>query len=135
MTEEEELKTEWEPPPEAPPHVNVNLVAALGAGALMVFAFAVLATWVVMRDEQVKINPGGGSVPARLGEADINLIKQAPFVLETRAYAQKEHEAQVLESYGWTAPDAGEIHVPIERAMAHVIAEQQHPDGGVPWGP
>lgn len=127
--EERELAIEWEASEPEPPEFSIPVVTILGFGALFIFAFAVVATYAVMRNQQVSINPGAGEIPSVLGKADINIIRQAPFLLDTRAYAQKDDDRRRLRAYGWVDPDAGVIHIPVTRAMRLVLA--QYPDGGL----
>lgn len=133
--EKDKLSEEWTVPPEAPPRVSTWLLLGLAAGTMMVFAFAVLATWVVMDAQQRHLEPAGPSVPARLGKAQINLIRQAPMTLDVRAQQKYDADQARLSSYGWASDGGEEIHIPITEAMRRVIATQGAADGGVPWKP
>jgi hypothetical protein len=128
-SEELEEKLQWEQPPQESPHVGMGMVLALAAGALLVFGFATLSIWVFTERWQSARNPRGASTPARLGQAEINLLNQLPFLLDTRAYRQQEEKVRRLHGYGWVDRERGLIHIPVEQAMELYLEREAAGEG------
>ncbi|MEM9553598.1 MAG: hypothetical protein AAGC60_05015 [Acidobacteriota bacterium] len=63
-----------------------------------------------------------GWVLRRMAEEESRKVFERPYpALE--AY-EREQEQQLSAGYHWLDPDAGRVHLPIERAMELVVAEQ-----------
>ena len=60
-----------------------------------------------------------------IGKAEIGIVDQTPFETTRGAEHYRREQMQRLNSYGWVDPAKGTIHVPIERAIEQVLAEQQ----------
>ncbi|HSP79884.1 MAG TPA: hypothetical protein VLQ93_15230 [Myxococcaceae bacterium] len=127
MKREDESKIEWSTPEREAVGIRTPLVVAVGFGTLVVFAFAVVATWAVLQYRERHLNPYGASVPAVLGQPDINIVNQTPFVRDTRAYQLLESKRARLGTYGWVDRERGLVHIPIERAMERVVERRGAP--------
>ncbi len=131
MSRGDESKVEWETPERDKDPVIGRLVGAVITGALIVFTFFVVGTWVQFQEREEHLNPAGPSMPQELGKAEINIVNTGLIQLDTRAYEEKERQHQRLHEYGWVDRDGGVVHIPIERAIERVVSEQrQRREGG-----
>ncbi len=127
MKREGESGVEWRTPEREAVGIRTPMVVAVGFGTLVVFAFAVVATWAVLQYREHHLNPYGASVPEVLGQPDINIVNQTPFERDTRAYQLLEKKRERLNAYGWADRERGLVHIPIERAMERVVERQGAP--------
>ncbi len=130
MSGEDESKVEWETPEREKQPVRGWFVSTVIAGALILFTFFVVGTWVQLQARQKHLSPAGPFEPQELGKAEINIVNTGLMQLDTRAYDEKNEQLQRLHEYGWVDRDAGVVHIPIERAIERVVSEQQQRRGG-----
>lgn len=128
MSHEPSHSTEHLPPPEAQAdeHVASYKIVAVGVIALIVFGGA---TWWSSRilDRTARTLTPAGPLPVgkEIGKPEIGIVDQTPFET-TRGAEQYRHEQLTrLNSYGWVDPEKGIIHVPIEKAIEQLLAQQQ----------
>jgi len=95
--------------------VSALPIAAVGAGSLLVFFLASLATVSFLRLRQRENPPI--PLPAELGQSKIGLVEQQIFELADRGERQRAAQRARLGSYGWVDRQAGVAHIPIDRAM------------------
>ncbi len=118
--------------------IRTGRVVAVGAGALLVFFLASLATLSWLR-----VRMGDGPPlppPPELGRSKIGLVEQQLFDGQTRGGRDRAARLERLGSYGWVDRRAGVVHVPIERAMQLVAGgvraspapARPGPNGGEP---
>ncbi len=128
MSQEPSHSTEHLPPPEAQAdeHVAGFKVVAIGVTALVVFG---AATWWSSRilDRTARTLSPAGPLPIgkEIGKAEIGIVDQTPFETTRGAEHYRREQLQRLNSYGWVDPAKGIIHVPIEKAIEQLLAEQQ----------
>ncbi len=128
MSYEPSHSTEHLPPPEAQAdeHVAGFKVVAIGVTALVVFG---AATWWSSRilDRTARTLSPAGPLPIgkEIGKAEIGIVDQTPFETTRGAEHYRREQLQRLNSYGWVDPAKGIIHVPIEKAIEQLLAEQQ----------
>jgi len=128
MSQEPSHSTEHLPPPEAQAdeHVAGFKVVAIGVTALVVFG---AATWWSSRilDRTARTLSPAGPLPVgkEIGKAEIGIVDQTPFETTRGAEHYRREQLQRLNSYGWVDPAKGIIHVPIEKAIEQLLAEQQ----------
>lgn len=125
MNREEESKAEWSTPAREKDKVTNRRLVLIAVGALAVFTVFVVATYFQLQARQQHLNPGGAVVPEVLGQAEINIVNQAPMVLDTRAHQQREQKRQWLHSYGWVDRERGVVHIPIHEAIRQVVEEER----------
>ncbi len=131
MSRDDEPKVEWETPERQRDAVSGRFVAAVLAGALIVFTFFVVGAWAQLQERLRHLNPAGPYTPPVLGKAEINIVNTGLIQLDTRAEEERERQRQRLHGYGWVDRDAGVVHVPIEQAIERVVSEQAgRRDGG-----
>jgi hypothetical protein len=109
--------------PTPPQHDRLpsRLILAVGGGWLVLVVLALLAVRWWERKSQPAERAGA---PSRMGEAEIGIVNQRPFALEDEAPSLRAEQGSRLETYGWVDRSAGIIHVPIDRAMEQVLAEE-----------
>ncbi|WP_224366348.1 hypothetical protein [Hyalangium versicolor] len=109
--------------PSPPQHDRLpsRLIIGVGVGWLVL---VVLVLFAVRWWEGRSLPSEKAGVPARMGEAEIGDVNQRPFALEDAAPRLRAEQGARLETYGWVDRGAGIIHVPIERAMEQVLAEE-----------
>ncbi len=128
MSYEPSHSTEHLPPPEAQAdeHIAGFKVVAIGVTALVVFG---AATWWSSRilDRTARTLSPSGPLPVgkEIGKAEIGIVDQTPFETTRGAEHYRREQLQRLNSYGWVDPAKGIIHVPIEKAIEQLLAEQQ----------
>ena len=128
MSQEPSHSTEHLPPPEAQAdeHIAGFKVVAIGVTALVVFG---AATWWSSRilDRTARTLSPAGPLPIgkEIGKAEIGIVDQTPFETTRGAEHYRREQLQRLNSYGWVDPAKGIIHVPIEKAIEQLLAEQQ----------
>lgn len=132
MSADDESKVEWETPERNRAPVSGWFVAAILAGAFIVFTFFCVGAWAQLQERQRHLNPAGPSMPQVLGKAEINIVNSGLIQLDTRAYDEQNAQRERLHGYGWVDVDAGMAHVPIEWGIQRVVTEQHRRDGGVP---
>ena len=128
MSHEPSHSTEHLPPPEAQAdeHVAGYKVVAVGAIALVVFAAAVAWSARILDRTARTLSPSGPlPVGKEIGKAEIGIVDQTPFETTRGAERYRREQLKKLNSYGWVDPKKGIIHVPIERAIEEMLAEQQ----------
>ena len=115
------MSSEYTPPPPDPGHLPARRIALVGAGWLVLIALSVLAThfWRGRSRPASRAEP-----PSVMGRAEIAIVNQRPFALEDQAPRLLGEQQSRLEGYGWVDRDAGVIHVPVERALDAVLAEE-----------
>ena len=101
------------------PGRRLALVGA--AGVATILAFAAVSTAMVL------IRP---SPPRRDGQAPsaIGMVEQTPIEVQDRGLAVERRERAALDVAGWVDVDAGIAQIPIDQAMARVVAAYR--DGG-----
>jgi hypothetical protein len=128
MSHEPSHRTEHLPPPEAQAdeHIAGFKVVAVGVVALIVFGAATVWSSRILEREAKTLSPSG-PIPAgkEIGKAEIGIVDQTPFETTRGAEHYRREQMQRLNSYGWVDPAKGTIHVPIERAIEQVLAQQQ----------
>jgi hypothetical protein len=128
MSHEPSHSTEHLPPPEAQAdeHVAGFKVVAIGVTALVVFG---AATWWSSRilDRTARTLSPAGPLPVgkEIGKAEIGIVDQTPFETTRGAEHYRREQLQRLNSYGWVDPAKGIIHLPIEKAIEQLLADQQ----------
>ena len=103
------------------PGRKLAVIAVIGIGVVLAGA-AVSTALVLVRPASP---PGGGQAPSAIG-----MVEQTPIGVQDRGLAVARRERAALDLGGWVDRDAGIAQVPIEQAMARVVAAYR--DGGAP---
>jgi hypothetical protein len=128
MSYEPSHSTEHLPPPEAQAdeHVAGYKIVAVGVIALAVFAAAVAWSARILDRTARTLSPSGPlPVGKEIGKPEIGIVDQVPFETTRAAERYRREQLQKLNSYGWVDQRKGIIHVPIEKAIEEVLAEQR----------
>jgi hypothetical protein len=121
------------PPPEAQEGTGIAMGTVVAVGIISVVLFARGSLWAyrIFQTTTREMNPAGHPyIPAAIGQEEINIVDQVPFELNrwvTRYRDEYVNEKGTgrLQTYGWTDPKKGTIHIPIDRAMDLIVEEQQ----------
>ena len=128
MSHEPSHSTEHLPPPEAQAdeHVASFKIVAVGVIALLVFGAATVWSARILDRTARTLSPAGPlPVGKEIGKPEIGIVDQTPFETTRGAETYRREALQRLNSYGWVDPQKGVIHVPIEKAIDEMLAEQQ----------
>ena len=128
MSHEPSHSTEHLPPPEAQAdeHVASGRIIAVGVLALLVFAGATWWSTRTWRTTTTRLEPNGPIAPgAEIGKPEIGLVEQVPFETSRGAEQYRREQHEWLNGYGWIDREKGVIHVPIEKAIDQLLAQQQ----------
>lgn len=108
-----------------PAHDDVDYGKVVGVGVVSLIIFAISIWWAgIIMHRQVE------RVEAKTGRArefdrhrsEIGIVDQVPFVADKRLPIWKAERQKVLNGYGWVDRGKGTVHIPIEEAMAKVVA-------------
>ena len=127
MSHEPSHSTEHLPPPEAQAdeHVASFKIVAVGVIALVVFGAATVWSARILDRTARTLSPAGPlPVGKEIGKPEIGIVDQTPFETTRGAEKYRREALQRLNSYGWVDPQKGVIHVPIEKAIEEMLAEQ-----------
>jgi len=128
MSHEPSHSTEHLPPPEAQAdeHVAGFKIVAVGVIALLVFGAATVWSARILDRTARTLSPAGPlPVGKEIGKPEIGIVDQTPFETTRGAETYRREALQRLNSYGWVDPQKGVIHVPIDKAIDEMLAEQQ----------
>src|SRR3569623_964254 len=114
--------------------MNLTKIMAVGVVSLVVFAVGVIAAYFLWQGQRADIRKGGAEKDrAVLGKAEIGIVDQVLFTADYRLEEWRAEHKKRLETYGWIDKAKGIAHIPIEQAMAKVIASPPDIAGeGVP---
>ena len=115
--------------------VDSRTVVLVGVGALVTFLVASLAAMAYLRHE-VQARPPAG-LPPELGQTKIALVEQSPFFDAAGLRGDRDRAARLarLNGQGWVDRARGVAHIPIEEAMALVVAGARPPASQPPTAP
>jgi len=128
MSHEPSHSTEHLPPPEAQADERVSSfkIVAVGVIALLVFGAATVWSARILDRTARTLSPAGPlPVGKEIGKPEIGIVDQTPFETTRGAEKYRGEALQRLNSYGWVDPQKGVIHVPIDKAIDEMLAEQQ----------
>jgi hypothetical protein len=115
-------------------HVDARSVILVGVGALLLFAVAG-ASAIAYLHHRAGQRPGP-PLPEEIGSTKIALVEQQLFESgPLRGDRARAAQRARLEGIGWVDRTAGVVHIPIDRAMALVVAGQRAPRGAAPAAP
>ncbi len=95
---------------------------------IFLFLFTVATLWAfsLLRTEEGKLDPQPViPSPRQIGKPQIGMVNQRLFELQLEAKEKREGQLRRLNSYGWVDRDKQIIHIPIDRAMELLSAEQR----------
>ncbi len=128
MSHEPSHSTEHLPPPEAQAdeHVATFKIVAVGVIALVVFGAATVWSARILDRTARTLSPAGPlPVGKEIGKAEIGIVDQTPFETTRGAEHYRREQLRRLNSYGWVDPGKGLIHVPIDKAIDQLLAQEQ----------
>ena len=118
--------------PAAPPTRDVEKlptksITVVLAAALFIFGIGLWAANLerLGNISQLHQDFGEPDHPAGVGQPELGIVDQEPFEIEARAQHYRVDALKKLHSYGWVDRPKGVIHIPVEKAMEQVLAEQQ----------
>jgi hypothetical protein len=107
-----------------PDQIASRRIVAVGIGSILVFATGVVAAWIVLGARMRVLEPNGPTPATHAGRPQVALVNQRLFE-QPQTEAWRAAQRGRLESYGWVDRDRGIIHIPIERAIDLVLAEEK----------
>jgi hypothetical protein len=130
MSHEPSHSTEHMPPPEAQAEEGIGWFGVIGTGiaSILIFAIATFVVYRYMEQREKSLQVGGAlPIPAQMGQAEVGIVDQVPFDVTRSLQAYRTERVERLSSWGWMDRKQGTIHIPIDRAMELVLAEQKEP--------
>jgi hypothetical protein len=114
--------------------MNLKKIIAVGVVSLVVFAVGIICAYFLMVGQRAEIRQAGAERPrTELGKAEIGIVDQVLFSSDNRIEIWRAEHKKRLESYGWIDKAKGVAHIPIDQAMAKVVASPPDiPGEGVP---
>jgi len=115
------MRGEYTPPPSDRGQLPALLIALVAGGWLLLVVVSLLAA----RWWEVRSRPASRAGPSPvMGHREVADVNQSPFALDDKATRLRGEQRSRLDGYGWVDRDAGLIHLPVERAMEQVLAEE-----------
>ncbi len=114
--------------------MNLKKIIFIGVLSLAVFAAGIVWAYFLLVGQRAEIRRAGPEkVATEMGKAEIGIVDQILFSDDNRLDVWKAEHKHRLESYGWIDKAKGVAHIPIEQAMAKVVASPPDIAGeGVP---
>jgi hypothetical protein len=128
MSHEPSHSTEHLPPPEAQADERIASfkIVAVGVVALLVFGAATVWSTRILDRTARTLSPAGPlPVGKEIGKPEIGIVDQTPFETTRGAAHYRREQLRRLNSYGWVDPAKGIIHVPIDKAIDQLLAQEQ----------
>lgn len=110
------------PEPKEPEGLAIGTIVLVSLASLVVFTAGVYWAERIL-DREAPVTRSADEA----GDAEIGIVNQLPFAQDVRAQTIRERDLERLASFGWVDRKAGRIHVPVERAMEALVAEE-HPE-------
>ncbi|HSQ02607.1 MAG TPA: hypothetical protein VLN59_01150 [Burkholderiales bacterium] len=104
--------------------VHTTAVSAVGIAVLGVIGLVLLAAYLLVTVWHAHVNGANAPLDARPADP---VLESAPQTDRAQYAAEKK---KLLESYGWVEPQQGIARIPIERAMALLVARGNATRGG-----
>ncbi len=130
MSHEPSHSSEYMAPPPAQAEEGIRWFGVIGTGvaSLLIFAIATFVVYRYMGQRERSLQPVGPlPIPAEMGKAEVGIVDQVPFDVTRASQAYRSERIERLSSWGWMDRKQGTIHIPIDRAMDLVLAEQKEP--------
>ena len=127
MSQQPSHSTESLPPPDDQEEeaIHWGKVVGVGVAALLVFTGATYVSHRYQQTREKELQPHGPApLPPQIGQAEIGIVDQVPFDVSRALANYKQDRMRRLESWGWSDRKRGLVHMPIERAMERIVAEQ-----------
>src|SRR4051812_5146617 len=103
--------------------MNLKKIIAVGVVSLLVFAVGIICAYFLMVGQRAEVRRLGPERPrTELGKAEIGIVDQVLFSSDNRLEIWRAEHKKRLESYGWIDKTKGVAHIPIDQAMAKVVA-------------
>jgi len=114
--------------------MNLKKIIFVGVLSLAVFAAGIVWAYFILVGQRAEIQRNGVEKTAtELGKSEIGIVDQVLFSVDNRLEVWRAEHKKRLETYGWIDKAKGVAHIPIEQAMAKVIASPPDIAGeGVP---
>jgi len=114
--------------------MNLKKIIFVGVLALVVFAAGIVWAYFIMVGQVNEIRRNGPArVATEIGKPEIGIVDQILFSADNRLDVWKAERKQRLEGLGWIDKGRGIVHIPIDQAMAKVVASPPDiPGEGVP---
>jgi len=114
--------------------MNLKKIIFVGILSLAVFAAGIVWAYFILVGQRAEIQRNGAEKNAtELGKSEIGIVDQVLFSVDNRLEVWRAEHKKRLESYGWIDKAKGVAHIPIEQAMAKVVASPPDIAGeGVP---
>src|SRR5262249_5612958 len=104
-----------------PDQIPSRKAIVVGVVSIIAFAIGILASIALLvRRGPIKPPPPAASA---IGQREIGIVYQRPFS-QPDIVSRREPQKGRLHSYGWVDRKRGIVHIPIERAMERLLAEQ-----------
>lgn len=103
--------------------MNLKRIVVIGVAALVLFAAGVIWAYFIMVGQLAEIRRNGSPRAAtEIGKPEIGIVDQVLFSTDNRLDVWKAERKKRLEGVGWIDKTKGIAHIPIEQAMAKVVA-------------
>jgi hypothetical protein len=117
-----------------PDRVERRFVVGVALVTLSITALACLVAWAVMRTAASQASlTGVHRIRAQLPHAPANDLATDLFADEQSASENQQKQASArLHSFGWSQPEHGLVHVPIDRAFELYLGGMRAPGAAAP---
>lgn len=115
-------------PPEEPEALPYRQLALIGVIVLGVFGVGIVWSTTILNETAKEQRPTGapiGDVPREMFQYEVGIVNQRMFELDNRAEQKRADQLKRLHSWGWADGERKLAHIPIERAMELMVAEQK----------
>ena len=114
--------------------MNLKKIMIIGVLSLVVFAAGIVWAYFIMQGKVAEIRRNGAPRAAtEIGKPEIGIVDQVLFSTDNRLDVWKAEHTKRLEGVGWIDKAKGIAHIPIDQAMARVVASPPDiPGEGVP---
>ena len=104
--------------------VNIKMIVAVGAIAMVVFMFSAFIAWKILVGDVARIEAAGVANPAPLqGQKEINIVDSVQFTEDDRLLLWRAQMHERLTGYSWADKTAGRVRLPITVGMKKAMAE------------
>jgi hypothetical protein len=110
--------------------VQMGKIVAVGVISLIIFIIsAVIAKLMLDHDTADLTSQGGPATATEIGKAEVGIVDQIEFDIDTRLEDWRAARKKRLHSYGWVDKSKGLVHIPIDVAIDQVVTQY---GGGAP---
>ena len=103
--------------------VDYGKVIGVGVASLAIFAVSIWVASIIYRGGEADAVAKAGHAPEiDTKRAEIGIVDQVPFTADKRLPAWRAERKAYVNGYGWIDRAKGIVHIPIDQAMAQIVA-------------